>query len=69
MPDFTEPIEMELHIIGGFLDKDGTSQQLSTLLVERINHLAEKVQGSAAHSTLDCGDFLHEQYPRFENSQ
>jgi hypothetical protein len=43
MPDLTaEPIEMELHMMGGFLDKDGTSQQLSTLLVERFNYLAEK---------------------------
>jgi hypothetical protein len=46
MPDFrAEPIEMELHMMGGFLDKDGTSQQLSTVLVERFNYLADKYKG------------------------
>ena len=40
-----EPVEMELHIAGGYLDKDGTSQQLSTSLIHSFNTLATKYQG------------------------
>jgi hypothetical protein len=58
MPCLTEPIEMELHMMGGFLDKDGTSQQLSTLLVERFNYLAEKYKGrlriSLSTAAISC---------------
>jgi hypothetical protein len=59
MPDLTaEPIEMELHMMGGFLDKDGTSQQLSTLLVERFNYLADKYKGrlriSLSTAAISC---------------
>lgn len=58
MPCFTEAIEMELHMMGGFLDKDGTSQQLSTLLVERFNYLADKYKGrlriSLSTAAISC---------------
>jgi hypothetical protein len=50
----TEPIEMELHMMGGFLDKDGTSQQLSTLLVERFNDLAGKYKDRLRISLSTC---------------
>jgi Protein N-terminal asparagine amidohydrolase len=43
MPMFQrERIEMELHMVGGYKDKDGTSQQLSSSLLERFSELAEK---------------------------
>jgi hypothetical protein len=58
MHSVTEPIEMELHMMGGFLDKDGTSQQLSTLLVERFNYLADKYKGrlriSLSTAAISC---------------
>jgi Protein N-terminal asparagine amidohydrolase len=37
-------IHMELHIAGGYLDKDGTSQSLSTSLVHSFSKLADKYQ-------------------------
>lgn len=50
MPDLrapmNEPIEMELHMVGGYLDKEGTSQQLSTHLLEQFSDLASKYQDS-----------------------
>lgn len=51
-------IEMELHMVGGFLDKEGTSQQLSTSLVERFSDLAEKyrdrVRISLSTAAISC---------------
>jgi hypothetical protein len=38
----TEPIEMELHLLGGFLDEAGASQELSTSLVTTFSSLAHK---------------------------
>lgn len=40
-----EPVEMELHIAGGYLDKEGTSQGLSTSLVHSFSRIADKYQG------------------------
>jgi len=39
------PVEMELHIAGGYLDDEGTSQGLSTSLVHSFSKLADKYQG------------------------
>lgn len=39
------PVEMELHIAGGYLDEEGTSQGLSTSLVHSFSKLADKYQG------------------------
>ena len=44
IPTDDEPIEMELHMVGGYLDKQGTSQKLSTALLERFDDLAFKYQ-------------------------
>jgi hypothetical protein len=67
MPCLTEPIEMELHMMGGFLDKDGTSQQLSTLLVERFNYLAEKYKGrlrmSLSTAAISCMNSTEDSKP------
>jgi len=41
----TEPVEMELHIAGGYLDEEGTSQNLSTSIVHSFSKLADKYQG------------------------
>ena len=35
-------IDMELHIVGGYLDEGGFSQQLSTQIIERFDDLAHK---------------------------
>ena len=54
------PIEMELHIVGGYLDKNGTSQSLSSSLIRTFSNLAEthrdKIRislSTAAISTLN----------------
>jgi hypothetical protein len=54
-----EPIiEMELHMVGGYLDKEGTSQQLSTALINRFNDLAHKYQSklriSLSTAAISC---------------
>lgn len=36
------PIDMELHVAGGYLDEEGLSQQLSTQIIERFDELAHK---------------------------
>eukprot|EP00977_Amphora_coffeiformis_P014002 scaffold3823_cov195-Amphora_coffeaeformis.AAC.12 len=53
-------IDMELHIVGGYLDKEGISQQLSTQILERFDELAHKYSdriqislSTAAISTLN----------------
>jgi hypothetical protein len=38
----TNKIQMELHLVGGFLDKDGTSVELSNHLIELFSALAKK---------------------------
>ena len=37
-------IELELHIVGGYLDSEGTSQALSTSLLHTFSQLADKYQ-------------------------
>jgi hypothetical protein len=53
-----EPIEMELHMVGGYLDKEGASQQLSTALIERFNELAYKYRNklkiSLSTAAISC---------------
>ena len=43
-PEDNEPVEMELHMLGGFLDKEGTSQKLSTSLVTSFSNIADRYQ-------------------------
>lgn len=53
LPDLhKELIEMELHMVGGFLDKDGASQRLSTALVERFSDLAAKYESRGLRISL-----------------
>ena len=42
--DDEEPIEMELHMVGGYLDKEGTSQDISHSLITSFSELAKKYQ-------------------------
>jgi hypothetical protein len=58
-------VEMELHLLGGFLDNDGTSQELSTHLVTTFNDLATKFSatlritiGTALISCMNNGTCL-----------
>jgi hypothetical protein len=55
---YHELIEMELHMLGGFLDKDGTSQELSTSLVTTFSYLAkkyrDKVRISLSTAAISC---------------
>ena len=43
--EVADPIEMELHMLGGYLDANGTSQELSTSLVTTFSKLADKYKG------------------------
>ena len=59
-------IDMELHIVGGYLDEEGLSQQLSTEIIERFDDLAHKygdrIQislSTAAISTLNNDQVSH----------
>jgi Protein N-terminal asparagine amidohydrolase len=67
MPAMHGPIEMELHLAGGFLDKEGTSQQLSTSLVEHFSDLAEKYRGrlriSLSTAAISCMNHDEDQGP------
>jgi hypothetical protein len=51
-------IEMELHLLGGFLDEDGTSQDLSNSLLMIFSQLAEKYQNklriSLSTAAISC---------------
>jgi hypothetical protein len=38
------PIKMEVHLVGGFLELDGTSQKLSTYLIETLDRLGNTYQ-------------------------
>jgi len=55
---YHELIKMELHMLGGFLDKDGTSQELSTSLVTTFSYLAkkyrDKVRISLSTAAISC---------------
>jgi hypothetical protein len=44
LPSLEAPIAMEVHIVGGYLDEKGTSQQLSNNLVRTFSELALKYQ-------------------------
>lgn len=62
-----EPIEMELHMAGGYLDKDGLSQDISSSLITTFSDVAEKYQdkvrislSSAAISSMNTTHAKHE---------
>ena len=53
-----EPVEMELHLVGGYLDKNGTSRKLSNSLIAKFSDLADKYQGririSLSTAAISC---------------
>lgn len=67
-----EPIEMELHMIGGYLDKDGTSRELSNSLITTFSHLADKYQDtlriSLSTAAISCLNTTTQEAPAAANA-